>query len=144
MQTHIRNMYRSKTHYSKEIAKYFKIAGYFFLLPALIGLLSSLFLFSVGGYISLLVIIFGLVLLCGYISHCNHNLKQNTVIWLWIGTIIYNGVPLIFTFNAAISSKALYGGLFSFLIVLCLIWLVSFILALYALSWTIKTSKCDF
>lgn len=162
MQAHVRNIYRSKTNYSREIARIFKVADYIFFIPALLGLLISLLSIIYGfiylplliyGIVSSSIITFGLILFGGYIAHCNQNLKQNMVFWLWIGTIIYNGVPLIFTVNKVIpfifeeqnySPDSDIPLVFIFLICLCLYWLAAFILAIVALSWTIKASKYEF
>ncbi len=136
--------YRSKKTYSQKIARIFIIIGFIMLIPPILKMIDSLVLNSdFVGPIYFFIVIFGLVLFAGYISHSRGDMKPDTVLWLWLGTIIFYGVPLVFTLSRAISLffNSQFGeryGFIFFLTGLSLIWLTAFILATSALVSKIK------
>ncbi len=140
-----KHIHRSKENYSQKIARIFKIVGFIMLIPSILIMFVALSLNDVWiGPLLFFIVIFGWVLFAGYISHSRGNMKPDTVVWLWIGTIIFSGVPLIFTLNRIISflfklpQFDLRYGIIFFLTGLSLIWLTAFTLATSALVSSIK------
>lgn len=139
-----KHIHRSKENYSQKIARIFKIVGFIMLIPSILIMFVALSLNDVWiGPLLFFIVIFGWVLFAGYISHSRGNMKPDTIIWLWLGTIIFSGVPLIFTLNRTIlflvksQFEGRYGIIF-FLTGLSLIWLTAFTLATSALVSSIK------
>lgn len=86
--------------FSQKIALAFTIAGFILLIPGTFGLLVvAIFLFqpSVPTISFFLVILMiwaaGCALLRGYLMHTLYKYTPASSIWLWLCTIIYNGIP---------------------------------------------------
>jgi len=144
MNKHSKSFGQSKKKYSQKIAVIFKIFSLFMLIPAAIGIFFSLFLLPYG-LIIIFVVTLGLILFAGYISHSKGNLNKNEVISLWVGTIIYNGVPVIFSFVKIMpyliktqTTRPESSRYITYIICLNLGWIAAFSLAMFALKSDLK------
>ena len=90
---------------SQQIALIFEIAGYLLLIPAAAalippGLYMIMFFFTLNlaGVVFCLIPFaiagFGVWLLAGYRRHSCGMLEEENLWWLWIGTFLFNALPL--------------------------------------------------
>jgi hypothetical protein len=97
-----------KKSYSQKVARAFEIICYFLLLPAFISLIYPLFfligsLFSTSFGMFLLALMFlcipafGVLLFVGYIRHSRGKMNEGKIFPLWLGTILFNAIPLAIT-----------------------------------------------
>ena len=95
----------AKKSLSQKIARVFEIVNYILLIPTtlieLFTLLYGLIMVLAGGFVVLLLIVFitliysfGGLLLYGYFKHWRGEISQVRAVWLWIGTIIFNLIPV--------------------------------------------------
>ena len=85
-------------NYSQKAARVFEIVDYILLLPAGFGVLvASLFVFAAPAFALMIWTIagFGIWLLVGYFKHSRGRLSERKVSLLWLGTICYNSIPLL-------------------------------------------------
>lgn len=83
---------RGKT-FSQKAAHVFEIVCYVLLIPAVISILYTLFTFWVLVFIPFTITAIGVVLLAGYRKHSRGKMEENASI-LWLGTFIFNAIPL--------------------------------------------------
>ena len=79
---------------SQKVAFGLEILGYILLAPASLLVLSSLFILPFF-LITVLIYCFGLLLLVGYHNHQRGRISRQAALLLWIGTTLFNGVPLV-------------------------------------------------
>jgi hypothetical protein len=92
--------------FSQRVARFLEIINYFVLIPtSLIEIFTILFGFNFlvtgeSGALFFCVVItaiyaFGALLLYGYFKHSRGETSENTSFWLWVGTIVFNSVPVV-------------------------------------------------
>lgn len=87
----------SKMSFSQKVARFFEIADYLLLLPAIYGLFLSLGLIGMAPWFTLIVVtsfIAGCWLLSGFIRHSRGRLSEAKVKRLWYATMAYNFIEL--------------------------------------------------
>ena len=80
--------------FSQKSARFFEIVCYILLIPALISIFLTLAEAGVLVLIPLVITGLGLVLLSGYRRHARGTFDKDKLSLLWLGTLIYNGIPL--------------------------------------------------
>jgi hypothetical protein len=99
--------------FSQKAARVFEIAGYLLLIPATLWLLVSFMLvlmaissfrleniqfqilILIGTLTPSFIYILGVLLLTGYFKHSRGTFGENKITPLWIGTLLYNLLPLL-------------------------------------------------
>jgi hypothetical protein len=86
--------------FSQKVARFFEIADYLLLVPAIVGLLLSLFALRSAPWFTLVIaasFAAGCYLLSGFFRHARGRLSDAKVSRLWGATIVYNLIDLIVT-----------------------------------------------
>ena len=136
-----------KKSLSEKIARVFEIVNYLFIIPAVLLLGLSLIIFLIGLFtlnlvtslyclVSILVFGLGITLFVGYVKHSRGNMVESKIIPLWMGTFLYNVLPLMyvcFKFFADYREKIVLGDLGEFTMFLILWWIMACCLSLTAI-----------
>ncbi len=97
--------------YSEKVARIFEIGCYFMIVPAVFGLLYSVF--SIILVIPVAIIFaLGVLLFSCYADHSRGTLELNKVRIMWFSTILFNGlfsVPTVYSFANKIYEKGNLG-----------------------------------
>ncbi|MEO6588294.1 MAG: hypothetical protein ABIP06_03105 [Pyrinomonadaceae bacterium] len=127
-----------KKSLSEKIAQVFKIVGCLFLILVLPSLIVPVIYFF-GGFVSLqmmaclialiLISVFGIgfILFVGYAKHASGILEENKILPLWIGTFLYNILPLILVIYQLITNvnKTYRSEVFGVVYVLLSFWWIA-------------------
>jgi len=131
--------------FSQKAARFFEIACYVLLIPAIISILFTLKEASFLVLIPLIITGIGVFLLIGYRKHARGTFDKDKLSLLWLGTLFFNGIPLTpifyqfifnpnkiqnFIFRITFEGALNPAVLLSFLLVLWWITAVSFSLTL--------------
>ena len=81
--------------FSQKAARFFEIVCYVLLIPAIISILFTLKEASFLALIPFIITVIGVVLLVGYQRHSRGTFDKDKLSLLWLGTLIFNGIPLI-------------------------------------------------
>lgn len=86
--------------FSQKVARFFEIADYLLLVPAIAGLLFSLVALRSAPWFTLIIaasFAAGCYLLSGFFRHSRGWLSEAKIFSLWVATIVYNVIDLIVT-----------------------------------------------
>jgi hypothetical protein len=87
--------------YSQKIARFLEIVSYFMLIPAAFGVFAGAIAIFFAPWFTLIIWVIaglGISLLVGYFKHSRDRLPVEKINRMWYGTIVYNLIPLLFSF----------------------------------------------
>ncbi|HEX8493995.1 MAG TPA: hypothetical protein VF658_14205 [Pyrinomonadaceae bacterium] len=102
--------------FSQKVARFFEIADYLLLTPAIVGLLFSLMIVGNAPWFTLIIAVSfaaGCYLLIGFFRHSRGRLNDSEISRLWYATIVYNFIDLIATLLIAGASRDEFFYLYS-------------------------------